>query len=378
MKTENAGTPIMYKQWTAPLLIAMLLVIRAESAAQVEPPVSRDTVVVGRLTLTGYPYVFYNPEVEFAAGGALVVTSYLDASAEAKPSNVILTGWASTNSSYLLALTPEFFLSSDRIYVLLALRYSRYADRFWGIGPTSEDTIDAGYARKGFSLSGEVDVAVWGALKVGLNYELNNTRVTDQGSNPLLTSGAVTASDGGFTSGLGAVFLLDTRNGAFYPTSGGLYKLSFLNTSRFLGSEFLLNRWILDLRQYFALSDPVVLAVQAYASAVSGEAPFYMLPALGGGKIMRGYFEGRYRDRMLVTLQGEVRVRLFGRWGVAGWVGVGDVAHSARSFTLRTAKPSFGVGVRFALDPTELLNIRVDVAKGRESDGIYFDAKEAF
>jgi outer membrane translocation and assembly module TamA len=93
---------------------------------------------------------------------------------------------------------------------------------------------------------------------------------------------------------------------------------------------------------------------------------------------MRGYYEGRYRDKYYVALQGECRLRLTRRWGLVGWAGMGDVAGNLDSFRLTSFKPTLGVGVRFALDPEEVLNVRADFAYGRNTNGVYFNAKEAF
>jgi outer membrane protein assembly factor BamA len=370
----------MPRPWIAhpALLIAVQFLFPPPAHGQVEPPVPRDTVTISRISLTGYPFVFYNPEVEFAFGGALLATVRLDSARASKSSSAMLSGWYSTNSSYLIALTPEAFLSQDRVYLLTALRYTRDADKFWGFGPVAPDTLAPEFIRSGFSANLEADVSVLGQLKLGLNYDLNFTSIDDPKANPFLLSGDVPGANGGWTSGIGAVIFYDSRDGAFYPTSGGYYKLNFLNTFHWLGSEYTFTRWILDLRQYAGVSDPVVLAFQAYASGTAGDVPFYFFPALGGGRVMRGYFEGRYRDKLYLALQAEVRVRLFDRWGIVGWAGMGDVAGRLGDFRLPSVKPSFGVGIRFALDPAEMLNLRGDAAWGKGSSGVYFDAKEAF
>jgi hypothetical protein len=57
---------------------------------------------------------------------------------------------------------------------------------------------------------------------------------------------------------------------------------------------------------------------------------------------------------------------------------MGEVAAFTRSIKMQQLKPTFGIGVRFALDPEEVLNIRADFAFGRDTQGMYFNAKEAF
>jgi outer membrane protein assembly factor BamA len=359
-------------------LAPLASMLPAAAFGQMEVSAQRDTVKLGRLQITGYPYVFYSPETEFALGGAIILTQRLSSDTTVKPSSAMISGYYSAKASYDLFFNPEFYLGEDRYYLGILADYWRFVDKFWGFGNNSPDSDNVGYIRKIFSVNVEFDVRVVGPLKVGVNYDLNHTAIEDKQSNPYLLSGSVTGSDGGTSSGLGLVLFADTRNGAFYPTSGGSYKLSFLHTVSWLGSTFKFSRWIADIRHYFPIADPLVLAAQLYATGVRGDPPFYMVPALGGDNQMRGYYEGRYRDRYYGAIQGELRWRITRRWGLVGWAGVGDVAGTVDAFRLDSLKPTVGVGVRFALDPEEVLNVRADFAYGKNTNGMYFNAKEAF
>jgi hypothetical protein len=334
-------------------LLALLIVLSDVAWGQVEMTKGRDSVTVGKLNITGYPYIFYTPEIEFAIGGAVILSMPLSADTNVKASNAMISGYYSQKSSYDVFINPEFFLGEDKYYIGLSVDFFRYVDKYWGIGNNTPDIDSAEYVRKIFWTNLEFDVRTWGPLKIGFNYDLNYTEMVDKGTNDLLLSGETPGSDGGLTSGIGLVLFADTRNSAFYSSRGGYYKLSFLNTAPWLGSDYTFTRWILDLRQYIQLSDPLILAVQGYGSLVSG-------------------------DTFYAAVQGELRARLTRRWGVVGWVGLGDVAAGWDEFKLTQAKPSFGFGLRFALDPEQVLNVRADFAYGKDTKGVYFNAKEAF
>jgi outer membrane protein assembly factor BamA len=374
---KSPGRPARWTA-TAAAVVSLILLTTAAAPGQVEVQAGRDSVQVGKLSLTGYPYIFYTPEIEFAIGGALILSMPLSADTNVKASNAMISGYYSQKSSYDLFLNPEFFLGDDKYYIGLSIDFFRYVDKYWGIGNNTPDIDSADYVRKIFWTNLEVDVRTWGPLKIGFNYDLNYTEIVDKGANELLLSGETPGSDGGLTSGIGLVLFADTRNSPFYSSRGGYYKLSFLNAAPWLGSDYSFSRWILDLRQYIQLSNPLILAVQGYGSLVSGDTPFYLYPALGGDNVMRGYYEGRYRDKFYAAVQGELRARLTNRWGVVGWVGLGDVAAGWDEFKMTQAKPSFGFGLRFALDPEQVLNVRADFAYGKDTKGIYFNAKEAF
>ncbi len=362
----------------AGLFACLFLFLPSWTAAQMELPETRDSLTVGKLSLTGYPYVFYSPETEFAIGGALIFTKRLSNKPDVKASNAMLSGYYSAKKSYDLFLNPELFIDDGRYYVTASFDYYRMVDKFWGIGPSSPDIDSAGYVRNAIWINLECDVDVFSPLKLGLNYDLNSTTISDKGANPYLVTGNLTGIDGGISSGVGLVLFADTRNNAFSPSNGGFYKFSVLNSSPSLGSDFNFTRWILDARHYLGLTPQLVLALQFYGIATKGDPPFYMLPALGGDNIMRGYYEGRYRDKVYMATQAEMRFRLTNRWGLVAFVGAGDVAGNFDGFQLKRIKPSYGFGMRFMLDTTELLNVRADFARGRDTEGMYFNAKEAF
>ena len=114
------------------------------------------------------------------------------------------------------------------------------------------------------------------------------------------------------------------------------------------------------------------------SETTSGSPPFDQLPELGGDKLLRGYFQGRYRDRALIAFQAEYRWPLFWRVGAAGFVGVGQVADGLSGFRLDRFWPAGGVGIRFLLAEQEGLNVRADFAFGDGSSGFYLAFGEAF
>jgi outer membrane translocation and assembly module TamA len=93
---------------------------------------------------------------------------------------------------------------------------------------------------------------------------------------------------------------------------------------------------------------------------------------------MRGFFEGRYRDENLLVLQAEYRVQLYERWGAAIFLSAGDVSDSLRSFNLGDFRLAGGLGLRYAYNVKERINLRLDVAVTEESSGVYFSVGEAF
>ena len=77
--------------------------------------------------------------------------------------------------------------------------------------------------------------------------------------------------------------------------------------SKGIGSDFEFQDYLVDLRRYYKISDDLLLTVKLYGNFSGGDPPFYEMPRLGGSITMRGYFEGRFRNRNYLTAQAEFK-----------------------------------------------------------------------
>ncbi|HCV43725.1 MAG TPA: hypothetical protein DGH68_09605, partial [Bacteroidetes bacterium] len=168
------------------LLVAFLLLLWFMDANAQVPAAAAviDTVEFKKLSLSGYPYVFYSPETEFALGGALVGTYRETEAPELKPSNVTLSGYYSVKHQYDLYLVPEIFFAGGKYYLTGFLDFARMVDKFWGIGNSTPDIPDAGHIRTYFALNVDFEFEIGEGLRLGANYDLNKTDVTDKQNTP--------------------------------------------------------------------------------------------------------------------------------------------------------------------------------------------------
>jgi len=95
---------------------------------------------------------------------------------------------------------------------------------------------------------------------------------------------------------------------------------------------------------------------------------------------MRGYYDGRYRDKDQVVLQAEYRMPVYRRLGAVVFGGIGNVSNNCDYIALEGLKYSYGGGLRIALTRSEKLNLRLDygISRGARSKGFYFQLGEAF
>jgi outer membrane protein assembly factor BamA len=367
-------------------IILISLIFAQSIFSQTEKPDSStidkpDTVGVGGVDWFAYPYIFYSPETSLAFGGGGIVYFKLSDSLKAKASSITPSFYYSVNGQYDITIIPELYLFEDKLKIWSKFNYSSFFDRYYGIGNSTPEIENDKYLQNNFLAQIKLQPKLFDdRLNIGINYEIRNMTVADVKGNPFLENDTtVVGRNGGLTSGLGLAIAWDTRDNNFFPSTGGYYEVYSSNFFEFLGSDFEYNKYVVDLRHYFNPISDNVIAVQSYLLLESGSPPFYDLGLLGGSKLMRGTILGRYRDKTYYTVQTEYRIpELIWKFGLILMAGFGDVAPSVGSITISTVKPTYGFGIRFRIDELQKVEIRMDVAFGKGSNGIYFDINQAF
>ena len=334
------------------------------------------------MKISAYPYAYYTPETELAVGAGGIITFYTGPEKVLRPSKATVSAYYTTKEQYKITFAPELYFTENKYFGSLNFDYGRYVDKFWGVGNSTPDIDNTDYVAQGWGAEAEFQLPpVLGLLsvtRVGIIYRYSFRDITDDLGNPFLVDKSVQGAEAGSVSGVGFSWTWDTRDQIFYPQKGGYNRLSGMYYTSDLGSDYDFNRYELDLRRYIGLQNGRVLAIQTIAQAAFNETPFYELPALGGQRTMRGYYEGRFRDRLYLAAQVEYRMHLWWKIGAVGFVGAGDVTHEIGGFTVRDFKISSGAGLRVLFNEAEHVNLRVDLGFGRNTNGLYFGLEEAF
>jgi hypothetical protein len=131
--------------------------------------------------------------------------------------------------------------------------------------------------------------------------------------------------------------------------AGGIYRLSVAQYRDRTLDRHSFVRWTADVRHYFSFVDDTrTIAVRAWASAAEPEdgheVPFYLQPALGGARTLRGYRTFRFRDRSALLLQAEYRWRINELVTGALFYDTGSVA--ATLGDVGRFERNYGVGLR--------------------------------
>jgi len=339
---------------------------------------NEDSLKSGEVNVYVYPFAFYTPETEFAFGAGGVINFRSSKDSLNKPSSITLSAYYSTRNQYLISLIPELYFDNGKYLLNVDFNFGKTVDEFYGIGNYTEDIDNSEYKYQAIGVNLSFQRQLFDEYYLGLIYDFGKEKMLDKKDNPYLKSGDITGTDGGLTSGLGFKLTWDSRDNIFYPSKGGYHQVSAVYYQKTFGSDFIFNNYTVDLRRYLSASEDHIFAFQVYTSFVHGNTPFYKLPALGGSSLMRGYYEGRYRDKYYFTTQVEYRTELFKRMGLVGFAGIGEVANSLSGYKLSGLKYSFGIGLRYTIDVLEKLNVRADFGIGKNTTGIYFSIEEAF
>jgi surface antigen Omp85-like protein len=171
----------------------------------------------------------------------------------------------------------------------------------------------------------------------------------------------------------------DTRPNRFYPTAGTLLDFTSDFFSQGLGSKYSFQSYKFTFSKYWTVAKQQVLAYSGFACITAGEPPFYGNCIYGTDNQLRGYVAGRYLDRYMVATQVEYRLALPKRFGVVAFGGLGEVVPGGNQpFRTNNFLPSGGGGIRFELSKKYHVNLRLDVAQGKDGHTWAMGVGEAF
>jgi len=170
----------------------------------------------------------------------------------------------------------------------------------------------------------------------------------------------------------------DTRDDTFAPRFGALTSIEIKHFDEALGSDSNFTRINSFYNGYRTLSERQTLAYRLAAEHVDGDAPFFALPWLGSGCDLRGYTPGTYIGKSLLAAQAEWRFQLSHRWGMVAFGGLASVGDREGQFKAGDALPAGGVGLRYRVTDKFKVNVRADMAWGRDDSTFTLSVGEAF
>jgi len=349
-----------------------------DPAAQALPPPAPGA---SRVTPIFAPIPFKNTQLGWGLGVMAGAIHRFDADTTIKPSTGVLGGFYTENDSWGLMAVEMARLAHDTWRLRGLASHCDVNYDFFGIGE------DAGNAGRSIPLEQTMDFGVGSVLRrvskglyVGAALMAMGTQVDPRSESasgvPLPPRDASQATL--VAPGLQAE--LDTRDDDYWPTHGSLAKAKGWFFSDGLGSTRNFQRYMAGWCWYGEFPKRrLVLATNANLLAATGDVPFYALPSVGSGEYaLRGYTQGRYRDKVLVGAQAEARWHSTGRAGATAFFGFAQVAPTVGDLSGALVLPAGGIGVRYQMTREFPMHLRLDYAWGRNEGLLYFAVAEAF
>ena len=303
--------------------------------------------------------VMFTEETRFTAMGGFMGMYRSSADSLVPLSSVGAVAMLSTNLSGGGAVTGQWYAPGGRFTVVYSARFINSPRRFWGLGfESASDDSNQGHLtsrkvrvrsdflyRKGRMLlaGGFAGYDFYHAAEISGHAGIGNTPVRTH---------YVTA---------GARLDLDTRDSVQAPSRGVFLNVEQSVNIPLYGSGGVFSRTEVTADFYFPMWEGGVLALDIYGNISSSGAPWTVWPDAGGDVRLRGYYQGRYRDRNLLAAQVELRQRVYRAHGVALWGGAGYVFPSFREFDIKNTLPTYGAGYRLSVMGIVL---RLDVGFG--------------
>lgn len=291
------------------------------------------------------------------------------------PSNVSLFGDVSTVGFYMLGVRGNHIAPRGRYRIDYRLYFYSFPSDFWGIGYEMGDNDDNKSEMKRWQAQAEAAFL----FRVADNFYVGPMASYDYviGKNierPELLNGMDHHT---WNVGAGVSLVYDNRDNLTNPHRGIYLNLKQMFRPRFMGNDYAFSTTKFRFDCYQQLGAGTVLAEDFGANFNFGNPSWAMMANLGGTSSMRGYYEGRYRDKHSLEATVELRQHVWKRNGIVVWAGAGTVFPKFSELRSNRILPNVGVGYRWEFKKN--VNVRLDYGFGKSGQsGFLFNINEAF
>jgi hemolysin activation/secretion protein len=323
------------------------------------------------------PIAFYTSDTGFAGGG-LFQRLY--------PSglNFSLAGFYTQKNQVNVFYNVNYFSPASPWWIQYDGSGRYYPESFYGIGEAADLDDEEGFTSLGLDQTLRAYRRTIDGLYMGPSFRYRVNEFVDPDAGGLIDADMVTGSDGyqiiypgvGLGTGREPVPLTPSL-GIFYEAVGS-YAMTIQGDK---AGDFHLES---DFRLFYDLSGSSLrltghqLAFQQVTLISGGDLPFFELPSVGGGNLLRGYAADRFRDATAMALQADYRFPVYGKFKGALFGAAGNVAPDIASIGEGGLKTAWGIGLRYQTGPTPDTSFRLDIGWTGEGYGVYFLFGEAY
>lgn len=291
-----------------------------------------------------------------------------------QPSNVTIYFDITSRLCAQLGVRGIHIFPRDSRRLTYDVNFANINTKFWGIGYDNaiNDDNESKYKYLNSHAQAEFVWRITGKFYGGpmMTFDYINGRDFKK---PQLWDGQ---PDRTFSAGVGFTLQYDTRDNSTYTTDGLYLRLNQQFDPRFLANKHAFSQTTITASSFRRIWKGGILATRLHSHLTYGNTPWGLLPILGGSYTMRGYYEGRYRDKCEIDACIELRQHIWRRNGAVAWVGAGTVFSDFKTLKWRMVLPNYGIGYRWEFK--KFMNVRLDLGFGRHQTGFIFSINEAF
>ncbi|MBB1200276.1 hypothetical protein EGM70_08215 [Enterobacteriaceae bacterium 89] len=323
------------------------------------------------------PGPFYTPELKLGLGTAVAGIYRMDPNDKTtQNSSISFTGFVSTSGALGLGLHNYTFFTDDRWRLFVDGSIAKVPTKFWGVGYDAAQGDSQKYNDNSIQVHPQLLRQMADNLYLGVGWDFSAMNANVEDSHPGDKFSQYTSNTNPLSSGATVSLNYDTRDAITRPQKGQYISVEYSYFDPSLGSDTHFTATKLQYNYYHPIDDKRVLAFDLWGRFTHGDVPWDRLSLAGDDNRLRGYYQGRYRDKDVVSGQIEYRQKLNWRHGYVLWAGAGALGSSPGDLSKHPLLPTVGAGYRFEVKPA--MNIRLDLGVGRESAGFYFQVAEAF
>ena len=291
------------------------------------------------------------------------------------PSNVSLYGDVSSVGFYMLGVRGNHIAPKGRYRIDYHLYFYSFPSDFWGIGYEMGDNDANKSDMKRWQAQAEVSFL----FRVADNFYIGPMASYDYVigkhiEHPELLQGMDQHT---WNVGAGVSLVYDNRDNLTNPHRGICLNINQMFRPRFMGNDYAFSTTAFRFDAYQRLGKGTILAEDFGANLNFGNPSWGMMAELGGTHSMRGYYEGRYRDKHSLEATVELRQHVWKRNGIVVWVGAGTIFPKFSALCSKQILPNAGVGYRWEFKKN--VNVRLDYGFGKSGQsGFLFNINEAF
>lgn len=291
------------------------------------------------------------------------------------PSNVSLFSDVSTVGFYMLGIRGTHIFPKDRYRIAYTVYFYSFPSYYWGVGYDMGDND----ANKTKMKRQQAQAKASFMFRLADNFYVGPSASFDFIQGKDIERKEIFAGMDHVTRnfGVGLSLAYDTRDVLTNPHRGVYINLEQDFRPRFLGNDYAFSTTSLRADVYKQVWHGGILAADLRTEMNFGNPPWGLMAKLGGSYSMRGYYDGRYRDKHKAEAQIELRQHVWKRNGIALWGGAGTVFSRFDDVRMKRVLPNFGIGYRWEFKKD--VNVRLDYGFGKAGQsGFMFSINEAF